>query len=258
MKGAGEAANEIATIHPEHLHRIGFASSCPVYGCPFLPLDVHYEEDFKIRLDKLRKREMGGDGSERGGGLLASSGSDNAATLTLIGYKGGPLEGQVNQDRAIAIVPYEYWKMSADGTANGMPSTARLIGAFDGHAKYGERVSEYVARTLPSLLGGKLVKIYAATREVERSQQQIDAEISDALKECFLELDATSPAEPSGGCTASLILQLGNKIYITNAGDSRSMIAVHVAQKEGSEKSRTDIIFVVSVFDYECVRGLQL
>jgi len=243
VKGAGEADHEIATIHPEHLHRIGFASSCPLYGCPFLPLDVHYDENFKIRLDKLRKKEIGGDGSDGGGGLLASSGSDNAATLTLIGYKGGPLEGQVNQDRAIAVVPFEYWKMSANGAFNGRPSTARLIGAFDGHAKYGERVSEYVARTLPSLLGSKIVKIYTGTREVERSQQQIDAEISDALKESFLELDATSPAEPSGGCTASLVLQLGNKIYVTNAGDSRSMIAVHVTPAKGPEKSRTDIIF---------------
>jgi hypothetical protein len=32
------------------------------------------------------------------------------------------------------------------------------------------------------------------------------------LHETFLELDATSPAIPSGGCTASLVFQLGEII----------------------------------------------
>ena len=215
------------TIDSNHAHRIGFGT-CPLYGCPFLPLDVHHDEAVKAQLGKLRNAALADDGKE-----LKSAGSDKAATLTLIGYKGGRLEHQINQDRALALSPYSYYNIgSTSSKERGGDSltrrpVAKLIGVFDGHAKYGEKVSEYVVKTLPALLGSKLIN-YDARITNDDDTNQKNEEVSHILHDTFLELDASSPADPSGGCTASILLQLGTKIYIANAGDSRSFVAVHI------------------------------
>jgi len=182
---------------------------------------------------------------------MKSSGSEKAATLTLIGYKGGKLEDQVNQDRALALAPYLFSNISSssntenNGDSAAARPVARLIGAFDGHARHGEKVSEYVAKTLPALLGSKLVNYMSSKdNDDEVDQQQKDHDIGQILHETFLELDATSPAEPSGGCTATAVLQIGTKIYIANAGDSRSFVVVHVTPPAGSgKKAATAIVY---------------
>jgi hypothetical protein len=217
------------TLDSNYAHRIGFGT-CPLYGCPFLPLDVHHDEAVKAQLGKLRNAALKDDGKE-----LKSAGSDKAATLTLIGYKGGKLEHQINQDRAIALSPYSYYNINSSsckersGDSLTRRPVAKLIGVFDGHAKYGEKVSEYVVKTLPALLGSKLIKYDAIIpNDDDETDQQYEDLVSQILHETFLELDASSPADPSGGCTASILLQLGTKIYIANAGDSRSFVAVHI------------------------------
>ncbi|KAL3800323.1 hypothetical protein HJC23_003619 [Cyclotella cryptica] len=236
---------EHITLHPAHPHR----SKCPIYGCPYLPLDVHYEEEAKRALEAMKKEAsvdnikslklIGNDS------VLKSSGSEHAATLTLIGYKGGRLIDQVNQDRALVLSPYMYWKINnSAGSDQSHKPVARLLGAFDGHAKYGERVSEYVAKTLPALLGSKLVE-FDATKDEDGNgdnEKENDHKIARLLHDTFLELDATAPADPSGGCTASVVLQLGTKIYVANAGDSRSFVAVHIVHPDGKEAT-TSVIY---------------
>ena len=222
------ANGEHITLHPKHAHR----TTCPIYGCPFLPLDVHYEEEAKAALENMKKK-AGADDS-----LLKTSGCDNAATLTLIGYKGGKMSDQINQDRALVLSPYKYWNIDKSFSSDeSSKPIARLLGAFDGHAKYGERVSEHVVKTLPGLLASKLVKFDVSTENDSNEQHKM----VQLLRETFLELDATAPADPSGGCTASVVLQLGSKIYIINAGDSRSFLAVHVVPPGGGEAT-TSII----------------
>lgn len=244
----GIAGGEDNTLHPKHAHRVGLGT-CPLYGCPFLPLDVHYDDDVRAQLDVMR----GGDTSSKDEGtetspvikegteyMLNSSGSEKAATLTLIGYKGGELENQINQDRTLALAPYLYWNIYSNfisddnGDSFAARPVSRLIGAFDGHAKHGEKVSEYVAKTLPALLGSKLINYTnSKAKDEDADKHQTDEEIGKILRDTFLELDATSPADPSGGCTASTVLQIGTKIYIANAGDSRSFIAVRIASPAG-------------------------
>jgi len=259
MKSADVALNGNGiTLHPKHAHRIGLGT-CPVYGCPFLPMDVHYEEEVKAQLEQMRKNSSS-DGDDKSSSssedekelmMLKTSGSEKAATLTLIGYKGGKLESQINQDRSLALAPYLFWNINSPGENSNDSATttrpvARLIGAFDGHAKYGEKVSEYVVKTLPALLGSKLVDYLNSKDkdEEEVDQQQRDHDIGRILHDTFLELDATSPAEPSGGCTASAVLQLGTKIYIANAGDSRSFVAVHITPPpQGDDNAATAIIY---------------
>lgn len=234
VAGITVGQGEENSLHPKHAHRIGLGTSCPLYGCPLLPLDVHYDDDVKAQLANLRKDTSLNDSNK---GMLTSAGSEKAATLTLIGYKGGRVDQQINQDRALALAPYLYHniKSSSDGKrdidlAPPHGGVGVLIGAFDGHAKFGERVSEYMVKTLPALLGSKLVDYYAieSNGSQEIDQKKIDLDISQILRDTFLELDATSPANPSGGCTASVVLQLGTKLYVANAGDSRSFIAAHI------------------------------
>jgi hypothetical protein len=222
------ASGEHITLHPMHVHR----TTCPIYGCPFLPLDVHYEEEVKEALEKMKKEALTDES------LLKTSGCENAATLTLIGYKGGRMVDQINQDRALVLSPYKYWnvKSSGEDQDESTKPVARLLGAFDGHAKFGERVSEYVAKTLPALLANKLVE-FDASGKGEGEQKKM----AQLLRDTFLELDATAPAHPSGGCTASVVLQLGSKVYVANAGDSRSFVAVHVIPSGGGDATTTII-----------------
>eukprot|EP00984_Skeletonema_dohrnii_P037084 scaffold38756_cov139-Skeletonema_dohrnii-CCMP3373.AAC.1 len=196
--------SESTTLNPNHALRLGLGA-CPTYGCPFLPSDVHYNDQTKLALEELRKKTITAD--DQNSSLLKTSGTEKAATLTLIGYKGGRMEDQINQDRAFVLSPFMYRNMKEDSTDQ---PVARLLGVFDGHARLGERVSEYVVKTLPALLGSKLVA------KEELSNQ----EIGKILQDTFVELDASSPADPSGGCTASIVLQIDSNIYIANAGDS--------------------------------------
>ena len=220
----GEKGNESTTLNTNHALRIGIGK-CPTYGCPFLPSDVHFNEQTKQALENLRKQatdEPSGNKSS----VLESSGTESAATLTLIGFKGGRMEDQINQDRAFVLSPFKYMNTEDDN------NVARLLGVFDGHARLGERVSEYVVKTLPALLGNKL-----------KGSKELDNQtIGKILQDTFIELDASSPADPSGGCTASVVLLIGANIYIANAGDSRSFVAVHITDPI-SNKGETHIIY---------------
>mmetsp|Transcript_27897 Transcript_27897/g.47204 ORF Transcript_27897/g.47204 Transcript_27897/m.47204 type:complete len:586 (-) Transcript_27897:1997-3754(-) len=205
--------SESTTLNPNHALRLGLGA-CPTYGCPFLPSDVHYNDQTKLALEELRKKTITADDNKSS--LLKTSGTEKAATLTLIGYKGGRMEDQINQDRAFVLSPFMYRNIMKEDSK--VRPVARLLGVFDGHARLGEKVSEYVVKTLPALLGSKLVA------KEELSNQ----EIGKILQDTFVEIDASSPADPSGGCTASIVLQIDSNIYIANAGDSRSFVAVHI------------------------------
>lgn len=222
--GLDERMREDSTLDSNHALRLGIGK-CPTYGCPFLPSDVHYNEETKVALEQLRKN-----GKESS--LLKTTGSEKAATLTLIGYKGGRMEDQINQDRAFVLSPFMYKKSTEYREDHTAQPIARLLGVFDGHARYGERVSEYVSKTLPALLCSKLAK---------KDKLEI-TDIGHVLSQTFISLDATSPAEPSGGCTASIVLQIDSNIYIANAGDSRSFVAVHITNPI-SKTERTQIIY---------------
>jgi serine/threonine protein phosphatase PrpC len=107
-----------------------------------------------------------------------------------------------------------------------------LLGVFDGHAPFGELVSDYATTELPKLLATKLSlksnEVLSATKKATKLSEQDEIQITKtALIESFIELDRTAPADPSGGCTASVILQQGRKIYVANTGDSRSFIVAY-------------------------------
>ena len=201
-------------------------STCFSYGRPLFPQDIYYNFSFKEALTKLRTRKRE-DVDAADDNILHSSGGKYMATLTLIGYKGGSLESQINQDRAIIVSPFlvgeekELSKQQQHQNCFKRNESSRLLGIFDGHAQLGEVVSEYVVKELPKLLSAKLDELMP--------RNPCPEQIKQAIVETFIQLDKTCPAEISGGCTASIILQRGPKLYFANAGDSRSALVVYRA-----------------------------
>lgn len=84
-------------------------------------------------------------------------------------------------------------------------------------------VSEFAATELPKMLASKLS---ASLKDCKDIEEEMDI-TTRILSETFVELDRAAPADPSGGCTATVVLQQGRKIYIANAGDSRSFIVTY-------------------------------
>jgi serine/threonine protein phosphatase PrpC len=209
------------------------------HGQTFYPQDIYYDPNVKEALTKLRKlkRSDNIDNHQKELEILQSSGGLQAATLTLIGYKGGTLDSQINQDRAVVITPfhvgqegeagqkrrrftsYSYSRAQPkedDQSSSSMAS--RLIAVFDGHARLGEMVSQYAVTELPNVLAKKLCQM---------DPKDEPNAIKEALIDTFIEVDRNCPGEVSGGCTASVILQRGSKVYVANAGDSRSFLVVY-------------------------------
>jgi serine/threonine protein phosphatase PrpC len=241
-----------------HRERAREDRGCPFYGCPLLPTDVHYNTDaIKATLEKLRdvkrtqavlaKNDTTATNSTSTDAttdtsattvpaidlaVLQEFGNAHSATLTLVGYKGGALIDQINQDRAFVISPFylsnsthpkEDTKNNATHGDGDEISERRLLGVFDGHAPLGELVSEFTRTELPVRLAEKLK---ALEQKNIKETALLDA-TKNILIETFIELDERAPAEKSGGCTATVVLQLGSKVYFANAGDSRSFLVAY-------------------------------
>lgn len=237
---------------------------CPSYGCPLLPRDIFFDKEAQAALEIIRNLQkaqtlqptqssQGSDGGLESISLFYNEAfintdrSEDQATLTLIGYKGGQVHEQINQDRAFVISPYHIYNTNTDTDSDSDDSendvgmdeshndnkSTRLMGVFDGHAKLGEHVSEYSMRELPNLLSSKLEKILppksssSYNKNYTKNKKQQQQQIQDAINDTFIEIDKTAPADISGGCTASIVLQIYNSIYVANAGDSRSFIATY-------------------------------
>jgi serine/threonine protein phosphatase PrpC len=181
------------------------AEKCPKYGCPISPLDVN-ESVIRDALEVLRSESAPDSEKEQALKTLQSAGDEDKTTLTLKSYKGGRPERQINQDSAMIYSPY---------TIPGYTKRAQLLGIFDGHGRKGEVISNYAATVLPRLLSMKL-------SEIDLNDQEA---VSQVLKTGFILIDKNDPTLGEAGCTATLILQLDEKLYIANAGDSLSFIS---------------------------------
>lgn len=143
--------------------------------------------------------------------------------------QGGSLAEQINQDRSIVVSPY-YISEKENRNPNEQPRI--LMGVFDGHAPNGEAVSEYTAQELPRILAAKLEQGLAnGENKVEVTKK--------VLHDTFVELDKLVPAEESGGCTATVLLLQDGKVYIANAGDSRTFL---VAYRPST--NTTEVLFI--------------
>lgn len=216
------------------------SNACFEFGCPFLPRDVFYDEDAKTALHRLKKptrrtphEEDENKASRPFLSELDSSGDRHRTTMTLCGYKGGRITEQVNQDRSILVSPFlnEY----------------QFLGVLDGHGTGGEIVSEYARREMPKQVAEKVNQLAEESKgggSLTKIDEVTTPKVVNILKDVFLQVDRSSPeASKSGGCTASVALQLGNKLFVANAGDSVTMVAAHRAWNESNTivyRSRED------------------
>jgi serine/threonine protein phosphatase PrpC len=209
-------------------------SYCPTYGCPMTPQDI-LNGPVQEALREIRDSSKSGLRSRETKQVvlqqLQSSGDEQKATLTLTGYKGGSKSEQVNQDRAFVISPFLTSKESQKDDLE----AHRLMGVFDGHATSGEKVAEYCTQQLPKMLAARLSK--RLTKNITEDEQ--DRIVLSTLEEIYLELDKTAPYGESSGTTASVVLQMGKKLYLASTGDSPSFVCVHQAHS-----NTTDVIYV--------------
>lgn len=206
---------------------------CPTYGCPITPQDMLYapvQQALKKIRNKSKAKLKAHQTTKEVLLELKSSGDETKATLTLTGFKGGDLEDQINQDRAFVISPYMTEGHAAAESEDDLEKH-RLQGIFDGHATDGEKVSEYCLRELPKMLACRLSE--RLTKDLTDAQQQTI--VVATLHEIFLELDRTAPHGESGGCTASVMFQMGKKLYIANTGDSPTFLCVHHSTSKATE-----------------------
>jgi serine/threonine protein phosphatase PrpC len=227
-------------------------AACPSYGCPLYPIDVHYNtEEYKQALEEMRADKRQVVQSSKASQFLAQHCCrSDAVTLTLIGYKGGDLQSQINQDRGLIVSPFLIEPNTTNTNAETEHNTTitttpsvqtflslprQLVGVFDGHAPLGERVSEYAAQQLPELLAQKMIQntMQRFNNSNNSNNHTCETDLFEALSieitkqsihEAFVELDQKVPAHPSGGCTATVVLQQGTKLFVANTGDSRSFI----------------------------------
>lgn len=157
-----------------------------------------------------------------------------SAIITRRGYKGGDPNDQKNQDRIGIISPFlemDFLKqISAYGTElkNNYDNNF-LIGIWDGHGDYGEIVAEYSQQNFPIILSSAILS--ELDDHLKKSKNQpidIDQHVKQALKNSFLKVDSLVPLRESSGCTSSIALCIGSKVYFANAGDSQTFLASFV------------------------------
>lgn len=117
----------------------------------------------------------------------------------------------VNQDRSFLIRPF-YTKQQQQ-----IGSDSFLLAILDGHGVLGHQVAEYARTELPRIVADKFNA---------RPCCQTDAWIVQQLKDAFTELQQSIPSASAlrGGCTASVTLRIGAKLFFANTGDSRTIL----------------------------------
>jgi len=133
---------------------------------------------------------------------LQSEQMSTIGSLTIAGLEPTPSgsSAKINQDRGLAVWPFR-------GDVN-----EGLFGVYDGHAKLGHEVSQYVMETLPGI-----VKAWMLQTDNPRQ----------VLREAYLEVDkalANHMDASVSGTTAVTCYLRRNHIWVANAGDSRAMV----------------------------------
>eukprot|EP00536_Pseudo-nitzschia_multiseries_P012249 jgi/Psemu1/298054/fgenesh1_pm.458_\ len=229
-----------------------FLAECFTFGCSLTAADILYDDSTREALSVLRQTQPKPSYGDENGDVelsndeklsvkrkealskLKVAGDSSKTALTLRGYKGGKITDQINQDRALIVSPMG---IVLPDSSKQKPM-AQLLGVFDGHGGGGEKTSQYAVQHMPSLLATKLAAVLtddsdaeAETGQQTKADSDKDFAVVQALKEAFDELDKNDPTLGNAGCTATVVLRLGQQLFVANAGDSVSFIGAYVVTK---------------------------
>ena len=145
-----------------------------------------------------------------------------------------------NQDRGLYVSPF-LPDLSHLISKHKTEARSFLACIFDGHGELGHEVAQEMVEKFPLLLGQKLTASLGESASnnriqdinsggpiviAERGYDLTDIAIRKALNETFLEMN--EKGNPSNfllaGCTASVTLRWGSKLYIANTGDSETVV----------------------------------
>ena len=160
--------------------------------------------------------------------------NEDGVTMTLIGYKGGKMEDQINQDRSFVLSPYNlsWFYESNDKNDHYYPSEhpSQIMGVMDGHGNMGEIVSEYSVHQLYHRLSNILQDRLIDDKENSNPTTDVIKEnqvIRDSITQVFLDINATIPTQGQGGCTASIAFRYKDHVHFANVGDSRAFLVAY-------------------------------
>lgn len=226
--------------------------NCRVYGCPVYPPELttpHTNQTIVKTLESSGYSFL--PFSSRAEQPLSKSefrfgfASDSFATLSQQGKS-----HTINQDRAVFVSPYLSDLLSSTSTSSTKTTTKSFLACiFDGHGELGHKVAQEVVEKFPLLLSEKLALALGVgagaynTMRTNKSNNSnsntnetilvrkedydsTDLAIRKALNETFLEVNGKGTAFTflRGGCTASVTLRWGSKLYVANAGDSETIV----------------------------------
>lgn len=153
-----------------------------------------------------------------------------------------------NQDRGLYVAPF-LPDISPLISKHKTEARSFLACIFDGHGELGHEVAQEMVEKFPLLLGQKLTRSLGESANNNRIQDinndgpivitakdydSTDIAIRKALNETFLELN--EKGNPSNfllaGCTASVTLRWGSKLYIANTGDSETVVVSALPQQQ--------------------------
>lgn len=134
--------------------------------------------------------------------------------IAIITRRGLGIGHSVNQDRSFGIQPY--LPIDGDKSVEG-----KILGLFDGHGTHGHAMSNFVSVALPHVLSSKL------SSAARNGSPLVDETVKKTFVETFLEVDRLTNTIPSGGCTATVALQLNGKLYFANVGDSLLFVGTY-------------------------------
>ncbi|MGK3742237.1 MAG: serine/threonine protein phosphatase PrpC [Bacillariaceae sp.] len=232
---------------------------CPFYGCPIYPPEITNPQINSTILNAflLEKNDNTLKFATDSYALLSSQGKSHI----------------VNQDRAVFISPFLpelllLLSPSSSSTTKVTTSTSFLAAIFDGHGKLGHTVAQEIVERFPVILAEKLTialrsplaggdvdnnkgikggdqSIYKTNSKEHENVISIedydrtDFAIRKALNESFLEVNdnGTASTFSLGGCTASVSLRWGSKLYMANAGDSQIIIVSSFMPSSSSQLS---------------------
>lgn len=239
---------------------------CLFYGCPIYPPEITNPQINSTILDAffLGKNDNTLKFATDSYALLSSQGKSHT----------------VNQDRAVFISPFlpelllslSSSSSSSSSATKVTTSTSFLSAIFDGHGKLGHTVAQEVVERFPVVLAEKLTiallsppadrdadnntGIKGASHSIYKSNSKEhenvisiedydrnDFAIRKALNETFLEINSNGTASTFslGGCTASISLRWGSKLYMANAGDSQIIVVSSFMPSSSSSQLSSSI-----------------